>query len=230
MAQPFTWFALIPGVRDWPVHLTNAIFVAVLLIILSVVVYKNVRSSSQSYLPDEKISSRNIFEVIIEWLYNLMKEIIGHGAEKYVPLIGTIFIYILISNLLGLVPEFYPPTININTNLAIAAVVFFMYNYYGFKENGVGYLKHFIGPMWAIAVLYVPIEIISHLFRPVTLSVRLFGNIFGDHNVIEIFQELIPIGAPVIFMFLGIIVSVMQAFVFALLTVIYIALAVSHEH
>ncbi|HUU50518.1 MAG TPA: F0F1 ATP synthase subunit A, partial [Nitrospinota bacterium] len=140
------------------------------------------------------------------------------------------FIYILISNLLGLIPEFYPPTINLNTNFAIASIVFIMYNYYGFRENGLSYIKHFTGPMWALAILYFPIEIFSHLFRPVTLSVRLFGNIFGDHNVIEIFQGLIPIGVPVLFMFLGIIVAIMQAFVFALLTIIYIALAVSHEH
>jgi len=230
MHEPFTIFSLIPFLKQLPAHMAGALFVSFVLILFSFFVYRKINSDPKSYVPDGKISSRNIFEVIIEWLYNLMKEIIGHGAEKYLPLVGTIFIYILVSNLLGLIPEFYPPTININTNLAVALVVLIMYNYYGFKENGWSYAKHFIGPMWAIAVLYVPIEIISHLFRPVTLSVRLFGNIFGDHNVIEIFQELVPLGVPVVFMFLGIIVSLMQAFVFALLTVIYIALAVSHEH
>lgn len=230
MEQPLTWFSLIPFVKDLPAHLTNAIFVSFLLTVLSIIIYKKIKSNPESHIPEKEISSRNILEVIVEWLYNLMKEMIGYGSEKYLPLVGTVFIYILISNLLGLIPEFYPPTMNLNTNFAIASIVFIMYNYYGFRENGLSYIKHFMGPMWVLAILYFPIEIFSHLFRPVTLSVRLFGNIFGDHNVIEIFQGMIPIGVPVLFMFLGIIVAIMQAFVFALLTIIYIALAVSHEH
>ena len=143
---------------------------------------------------------------------------------------GALFIYILFSNLLGLIPGFLPPTDNLNTNVACALTVFIFYNYQGFKAHGFAYLKHFMGPIWWLAPIMVVIEVISHLVRPASLSVRLFGNISGDHLVLGIFSSLVPIGVPVIFLFLGLFVSVIQAFVFTLLSMVYISLATAHDH
>ena len=159
-----------------------------------------------------------------------MKDIIGPQAEKYFPLIGSLFVFILFCNLLGIIPGFLPPTSNIYTNAACAIIVFIYYNYQGFKEHGIGYLKQFAGPLIWIAPLMFLIEILSHLFRPFSLSVRLFGNIFGDHTVLSIFSDLIPLIVPVIFLILGLAVALIQAFIFSALSAVYIGLAVSHEH
>jgi len=112
----------------------------------------------------------------------------------------------------------------------MSIVVFVMYNVYGFKENGVSYLKHFVGPILVLSWLMFPIEVLSHLVRPVSLAVRLMGNMFGDHMVLSIFSGLIPIGIPVIFIALGAFVAVIQALVFTLLSTIYIALSTTHDH
>ncbi|MFH0811430.1 MAG: F0F1 ATP synthase subunit A, partial [Pseudomonadota bacterium] len=170
------------------------------------------------------------FELIIQVATNIIKDIIGHHAEKYLPLIGSLFIFILFCNLLGLIPGFLPPTSNLYTNGACAIIVFLYYNYQGFKEHGVGYLKHFAGPLIYLAPLMFVIEVISHLFRPFSLMVRLYGNISGDHAVLTIFSSLVPLVVPVIFLVLGLMVALIQAFVFATLSTVYIGLAVSHEH
>ncbi|MBI4640201.1 MAG: F0F1 ATP synthase subunit A [Candidatus Tectomicrobia bacterium] len=228
MEHPFTWFSIVPFLKNLPAHVASTLFVVALLTVISWLVNKVLKRSEEALVP--RTGLVNFIESIIEWLLNLMEGVIGHGAEKYLPLIGSIFLFILTSNLLGLIPGFSPPTIDVNTNAACAIVVLLSYNYYGFKENGIGYLKHFIGPVWWLFILYLPIELFSHMFRPITLSIRLFGNIFGDHSVLEIFTGLVPYGVPVFFLGLGLIVSVVQAFVFTLLSTIYIGLAVSHEH
>ena len=108
--------------------------------------------------------------------------------------------------------------------------VFFYYNYAGLREHGLGYLKHFLGPVWYLAWLFLPIELISHAFRPLTLGLRLWGNIMGDHLVLNVFSGMLPIGVPVVFMGLGFFVGFLQSFVFSLLTLIYLSLATSHDH
>ena len=133
------------------------------------------------------------------------------------------------SNLLGLVPGFGPPTSDFDITFALGVVSFVVFNYYGFKEQGMGYLKHFAGPMLALAPLIFTLEIIGVFVRPVSLGLRLFGNMSGDHLVLEIFTDLTKVGVPVIFYFLGTLVSGVQAFVFTLLTLIYIALSVAHD-
>jgi len=212
-----------------PVHVLGALLVSALLIYASWSIRKQIAAGSD-IVPDERVSVKNVLEMFVEMVVGLLREIIGHGGEKFLPLVGTVFIFILSCNLLGMIPGFSPPTVNISTNAAVAIIVFFGFNYYGFKEHGVGYLKQFLGPVIYIAVLFAPIEIISTLFRPITLSIRLFGNIFGDHKVLETFSGLVPLLVPVAFMMLGLIVSFIQAFVFALLSMIYISFAVSHEH
>jgi F-type H+-transporting ATPase subunit a len=164
----------------------------------------------------------------------------GEHGKKYVPLIGSIFIFILTCNLIGLVPGFSAPTgyptedflrsVITSPNFACAILVFLLYNYYGFKEHGIGYLKHFMGPFIFLAPFMFLIEMVGHVVRPVTLSVRLFANLMADHTAVGIISTLVPVGVPVVFLGLGLMVCVIQAFVFSLLTAIYIMLATQSEH
>ncbi|UCD85436.1 MAG: F0F1 ATP synthase subunit A [Deltaproteobacteria bacterium] len=229
MEHPLTWFSLLPLIKDLPVHVSGAILVGLLLIVISFVYQRKQKSIKDALIPDPKFSLSNLMEVIGEWILSLLDDIVGPEGRKFLPLVGTVFIFILFNNLLGVIPGFSPPTGNLNTNAACAITVFLAYNYYGVKAHGWRYLKHFIGPVWWLFFLFLPVELISHLFRPITLSVRLFGNIHGDHTVLEKFLEYVPLGMPAMIMILGIIVSLVQAFVFALLTMIYIAFATAHE-
>lgn len=225
-----SWFSLIPYVRDLSPHVASALFVFFVLLVVARLVYRSVQKAPNPLVPDAKITTRNIMEVLVEGIINIMEGVIGSGAERYLPLVGTLFIFILGCNLLGILPGFLPPTSNINTNAAMALCVFVLYNYYGFREHGLRYVRQFTGPVIWLAPLMFVIEVFSHIFRPFSLSIRLFGNIFGDHMVLEIFSNLIPFGVPVVFMILGLAVAVIQAFIFAVLAAVYIALAVSHEH
>jgi F-type H+-transporting ATPase subunit a len=166
----------------------------------------------------------------VEFVVSLSDSIIGVKGRKYVPLFGSLFIFILLANLLGLIPGFVPPTSFFLTNLALGLIVFIAYNYYGVRASGVHYFKQFIGPMLLLSPLFVVIEVFSHLFRPMSLSIRLYGNMFGDHLVLEVFSGLTKLVIPVAFYILGTLVSVIQAAVFTILSVIYVAMAISHEH
>jgi F-type H+-transporting ATPase subunit a len=150
-------------------------------------------------------------------------------AEKYFPLIGTLVFFILFNNLIGLVPGFVPATDTLKTNLALSLLVFVMTHVYGVAEHGLPYFKHFAGPLWYLAPLMIPIEIISHIARPVSLALRLMGNIFADHKVVMSFFMLVPILVPLPFLVLGILVCTVQTLVFSLLTMVYIDMAVAHE-
>ena len=229
MGHPFTWFSVIPHADKFQ-HTYHALLALAILLFIAWRISISLKKSSNPLIPETRISFRNIFELVVQGIHNQLRGIIGPGGEKYATLIGGLFIYILICNLLGIIPGFNPPTGNINTNLAMALVVFLVYNYCGFKEHGLGYLKQFAGPVIYLAPLMFLIELTSHVFRPLSLSVRLFGNMFGDHTVLNIFSDLTYVAIPVIFMILGILVSLIQAFVFAVLATVYIALAVSHDH
>jgi len=232
MEHAFTWVSLIPIASDSETKqlLFTTMLVVAMLFFISRRITGSIKKSANPTIPEEKITTQNFFELIIQIIINIMKDIIGPSAEKYLPLIGGLFIYILFCNLLGVIPGFLPPTSNIYTNASCAIIVFFYYNYQGFKEHGMGYLKQFVGPLVWIAPLMIVVETLSHFFRPFSLSVRLFGNIFGDHTVLAIFSELVPLGVPVIFMGLALAVSLIQAFIFSALSAVYIGLAVSHDH
>ncbi len=145
-------------------------------------------------------------------------------------MVSIIFLYIFISNFIGLIPGFLPPTDNINTTLALGVFIFIYYNYQGIRAQGlIGHLKHFMGPVWYLAFLMLPIELISHAVRPVSLALRLRGNMFGDHLVLSIFSGLVPYVVPIIFMVLGLFVCFIQSFVFSLLSMVYISLATAHH-
>jgi F-type H+-transporting ATPase subunit a len=227
--EHFSWFTLF-GLGHYD-HVIGAILVVLFLIFASYNIKKNL-SKEDSVLPDEKFSLRTIFEILtIDFLLDLFTSVMGsrEKAKKYFPLLGTSFMFILFSNLLGLIPGFLPPTGNFNTPVACALVVFVMYNFYGFKEHGIGYLKHFAGPLIYIAPLMFIIELVSHLVRPVSLSLRLFWNMTGDHLVLGIFTSLTHFLIPVLFIALGLFVAFLQAFIFTILSAIYISLSVVHE-
>jgi F-type H+-transporting ATPase subunit a len=173
-------------------------------------------------------------EELVDGLGGMLDDNIGPKGRRYLPLVGTVGLFILVCNLIGLVPGFMAPTSNINVPLGCAITVFVFYQIQGFREQGfVGYLKHFCAPpgapLW-IAPVYLPIEIISHFSRVLSLSIRLFGNIFGEELVIVILFTVMPFVAPLPMMFLGIITGGLQAFIFVMLTIIYLSGAVAVEH
>jgi len=227
----FNWFALISDkVNEHNIHIISGLFVALLLIGAAALAKRKLARLEQSLVPDGGFSITNTFEVIVESILNLMEGIIGPGARRHLPLIGTLFIFIFTSNLFGLIPGFSAPTSNINTNLAMALCVFLYFNAVGIKEQGpVNYFKHFAGPIWWMAPFIFAIELFGVALRPLTLSLRLFANINADHLVLGIFSQLVPILIPVIFMILGLFIAFVQAFVFTLLSMIYISLATAHE-
>jgi ATP synthase subunit 6 len=131
--------------------------------------------------------TRNVGEVLTEFISNLAESVIGHDGPKYVPLFASLFLFILVSNLIGLIPGFTPPTDNFNVTLALGVVSFVAYNYYGLQAHGVSYLKQFMGPLLLLAPLMIVVELFSHLFRPASLAIRLYGNMFADHLLLGIF-------------------------------------------
>lgn len=229
--------SILHSLAPWlPEHVLGAIFVSLLLLVTMyfarIQLLKVMRSPEGGIIPDSKLTYRNFFEICAEKLYEFTASVIGeHAAHIYYPMIGTLFVFVFLSNFIGLIPGFLPPTDNINTTLALGLFVFIYYNYLGFKENGVAYIKHFFGPLIWIAPLMFVIELVSHIVRPLSLGLRLRGNIFGDHLVLSIFNEMIgAYGLSFVFYFLGAFVSFIQAFVFCLLTMVYISMAVAHEH
>ena len=175
-----------------------------------------------------------MLEDALSFIHGMVDDYIGPKGRNYVTLVGTMFVFILLGNLMGLVPGLKSPTSNINVTLGCALTVFVYYQFHGFKEQGVlGYLKHFLAPPGApiwIAPIYLPIEIISHMSRVLSLSVRLFGNIFGEDLVILILFSIVPFVVPLPMMFLGLITAALQAYIFAMLTTIYLAGAVVVDH
>ncbi len=186
-------------------------------------------------VPPRSFNIRNLFELATEAIYGQMENVMGEkNARKYLPLIGSLAIFILFSNLLALIPGMGVPTSNLKTNLALSILVFVIYNGAGIKEHGLGYFSHFMGPKlggfpWLFPLI-LPIELISHIVRPLSLAIRLAGNMSADHKVLFSFTMLVPILVPVPFFFLGLLVSVVQATVFSLLTMVYISMAVAHDH
>lgn len=242
MAGGSTVFQLV-GVDPHYNHVAAAALAGGILTGVGLVVRSKLNKIDEHILPEPKLTIVNFSCTIVQTFKKLLDDMIGHGAEKYVPLIVTTFLFILVNNLLGVVPGLYAGTLNLNTNLAIALFIFLSYNYFGFKEHGIGYLKQLMGGLppknakgglkaflMLIGVAMIAIETIGHVIRPVSLSLRLWGNLNGDHTLVEVFLGIVPVFIPVIFLGLGIFVSLIQALVFSLLSSVYIKLAVSHDH
>jgi F-type H+-transporting ATPase subunit a len=180
---------------------------------------------------DKPNPAQQVAELIHDGIGDLADQIIGHGAQHYQAFVTCIFLFVLFNNLIGLIPGVPAPTTSPWVPLGLAVPVFLYYNYQGFRAQGVlGYLKHFCGPIWWMAWLLLPIELVSHLARMLSLTIRLYANMFASDMVTLGFFSLIPVGIPSIFLGLHVFVSLIQAFVFMLLTMIYLSLAVAHEH
>jgi len=173
---------------------------------------------------------QNIFEVVIDSLRTLVEDSMGHEGKKFFPLIATLGLFILVSNLLGVFPGFESPTANLNTTVSMALVVFVLTHVVGGWVHGFKYYKQFIGPVWWMTPIMLPIEIVSHLARPLSLSVRLFGNIRGEDLVLAIVLMLVPFLMPLPVVILMIFTSIIQTLVFMMLSMIYISLAMQEAH
>ena len=174
--------------------------------------------------------SQNVMEVIIGGIDSLLSEIMGHNGRQFFPLIATLGIFILTSNLIGIIPGFESPTANINTNAAMAIVVFLSTHVVGVMNHGLKYFKQFCGPVWWLIPLMLPIEIISHISRPLSLTFRLFGNIKGEDIVLLVVLFLVPYFVPIPVFILMIFTSLVQTLVFMLLAMMYIAGAMEEGH
>ena len=241
----FLWVSLLSSsITHKNAHLIHGVLVFVVILVLSFLYKASLKAVDDEVIPSEGVTVKNILQTITESVLTLIRSIIPHHAEAYVPLVCTIFIYVFTANMVGVIPGFAAPTGNFSSNLAIGVAVFVYYNYVGIKTAGfTHYMAHFFGPslgpglgmvimrVCVLAPLMFGLEIFSHCVRPVTLALRLFVNINADHLVLGVFSGLVPLVVPVIFMAFGIFVAFMQAFVFALLSVIYIGMATqTQEH
>lgn len=301
MEHNTSWFNLLPFFRDaqtWVQdklgvsyltkehvsiqYVASALFVLVLVLLMVLFARRKWSTSQSALVPDAKFTAANFFEILLQSLLDLMNDVMGPKAKEFLPLIGTFAVFILFSNLLGLIPNFLPATTNLNATLACGIVVFLWCHAYGVRENwrhlvhaaehghgghghgehahaghahavaqhhgataaqkffvfpvvAVGkYFAHFANPVgaawgWFLAPLMLPIELISHFARPLSLALRLLGNMTGDHVVLGVFLGLVPLVVPLPFILLGFMVSVVQTLVFCLLATVYIAMAVTHE-
>ncbi|HJK90802.1 MAG TPA: F0F1 ATP synthase subunit A [Polyangiaceae bacterium LLY-WYZ-15_(1-7)] len=228
------WFF---GGRFDVLHIWGFIFVLLLLLWVGFRAKARFGDTKQAIVPEDRLTLPTFTELFTGGVLNLMSSVMGKEAAKYfLPLIGTCAFVIFFSNALGLFPGFLPPTDNLNTTAAMAIIIFVATHVYGIKKQGVGnYLKHFMGPIIFLAPLIFIIEVISHIVRPVTLSIRLTANMFADHAVLGAFLGLSAsaffLPFPVAVYFLGIIVVSVQTLVFCLLSMVYIGAAIEeHEH
>jgi F-type H+-transporting ATPase subunit a len=212
-------------------HVLLAMTVSAFLI-FGAISYKGAvsRAGKDAVVPPARFNLRNLFEMFCDGLLSLMEGVMGEkNAIRFMPFIGSLAFFIFFGNALALIPGFAPATDTLKTNLALSILVFLGTHYFGVKEHGLAYFKHFLGPIWWLAPLMLPIEIISHLARPVSLALRLMGNMFADHKVVASFFVLVPIFVPVPFLILGMLVVIVQTLVFSLLSMVYISMAVAHE-
>jgi F-type H+-transporting ATPase subunit a len=211
-----------------PHNVTHAFLASIILIVAALAV-----KGSLSLVPR---GLQNFVEMIVEAIWKLVDDNIGHHWSKQLfPFICTIFVFILLCNFMGLVPGFASATSNVNTNAAMAIPVFLATHFFGIRVHGVKYLNHFLGPIRSVAALPLMIlmffvEVIGHIARPLTLTVRLFGNMTGKHIILLVLAVISPWVLPTAILALGVLVSVVQAFVFALLSTLYLAGAVEEAH
>ena len=220
-----------------------ALLSGALLLLVGFAVRRQIAAAGGGVVPDEGVTLRNVFEVMIDALANMARDTMGDEWRRYFPIVGTIFVFILVSNLMGLVPGLKGSTSDINTTAAWAIISFAVYNYVGIKTHGMWYINQFLGPSFfettimgkrihvrLLAPVFFVLEVPLHLARILTLSLRLLANMFADHTVVGVWLGLVPVVIPAIFMGLGVLVACLQAFVFSLLTMIYIGSALEEAH
>jgi len=230
----FLWLDQIPGYQPELNHVYMAAGVAIFLLtgllVGRVQLSKALRQGDEGLLPEARLSIRTLFELISEKLFDLCAQVMGReNALEFFPLIGSLFLFIFTSNLLGLIPGILPSTEALNTTLGIGLFVFVYYNFIGLKKNGLAYLKHFLGPVLWLSPLMLIIELVSHVVRPISLGIRLRANIFGDHQVLQVFNTNFPYFVPIVFYGMGLFVAFIQSLVFCLMTMVYISLSAAHD-
>jgi F-type H+-transporting ATPase subunit a len=214
---------LLPEIHGIPEHVTYTWFAMAVLIGLALAARASLKRTAPTGI-------QNVFEVLFEGLDNYIEEIMGPEGKHYFPLIGGLFFFILVCNLLGLIPGFDSPTANLNTTAALAITVFTATHVIGARKHGFSYFKHFIGPIWWLSWLMLPIELISHLARPVSLSFRLFGNMIAKHKLLVALVALSVFTPVFLVLALGLFVAFVQAGVFTLLSMLYLAGAIEEAH
>ena len=220
-----------------------ALLAGLLIVASGLLIRRQIARADGGIVPDEGVSFRNLFEVLIETLANVAEERMGPGWRKYFPIIATMFLFILFANLMGLLPGVGGATADANTTWAWAIIAWIVYTAVGIAKHKHKYLVKFMGPSFfekemfgrvvhfrLLMPVFLILELPLDIARIGTLAVRLLANMFADHIVIAIWISLVPIGIPAIFMGLGLVIAMLQAFIFALLTMIYIGLALDEPH
>jgi F-type H+-transporting ATPase subunit a len=214
-----------------PVLVQTVILVTLVMTATGLMLKRQIASASQAgVLPDEGVTLRNVLELIIGGIADLAEQNMGPEYRRWFPLVGTLFFFILISNIMGLLPGIGGPTSFVETTTAWAIIAVAVSEFVGMQKHGAHYVKHFLGPVWWLAPVFFILEVPLHLARILTLSIRLLANMFADHTIVAVWLALVPIGIPALFMGLGLVVAILQAFVFSLLTMIYIGLALEEAH
>jgi len=226
-----------------PIVVQGTLLTGFLLVVGGFLIRRRIAATNGGIIPDEGFSLRNLFEVLVELIANLAQDRIGPDWRKFFPIVGTMFLFILVANLLGLVPGVGGPTADANTTWAWAVIAWMVYTVVGIAKHKHNYLVKFMGPSFfekeiggrvvhfrLLMPIFLVLELPLDLARIFTLAVRLLANMFADHTVIMVMLSLVPIGVPAIFMGLGLIISFLQAFIFTLLTMIYIGLALEEPH
>jgi F-type H+-transporting ATPase subunit a len=212
-----------PQARPWANFITMQILVAAII----VVVFALLRTRLSVDRPGR---FQQTLELIYEFVHNQTEEMVGHAGHRYMAYFGSLFLFILISNLIGVIPGFESPTMYPYVPAGCAVATFLYYNFVGVQAHGLWkHLAHFVGPIWWLAPLMIPIEIVSNLARPLSLTLRLFANMYAGEQVTTVFVSLTKLIIPVLFMALHIFVALLQAYIFMLLTMIYVSGAVAEE-
>lgn len=236
-------FVSIESATGIPWVVSSAFFAGLLLVAAGFAVRSRIAATEGGVVPDEGMSLRNVLELLVEFIAGLAEQNMGPNWRRWFPLVGTMFVFILLSNLINLIPGITGATSDINTTAAWALIAFLVSEWVGIRTHGWAYINHFLGPslfdmevggrtihVRALAPLFIVLEVIAHLARVLSLSIRLLANMFADHTVVVVFLGLVPAVLPALFMGLGVLIAFLQAYVFALLTMIYIGLALEEAH
>ena len=212
------------GIDEIPDHVVMGLFVAALVATLFIPFGRGMSLERPRGL-------QQMLEMVVLGLRNLIDDVVGHGASKrFMPMIGSFAMFIFLCNITGSLFFLQPPTQNTNTTFALSLTACAYYHWQGLRKRGIGYFKHLLGPIPALFILFIPLEIITHVARALSLGLRLFGNIYGEHLAATVFFSMAPILVPFPMMALGLFGSVLQAFIFCMLTLVYIAGAEAEEH
>ena len=230
MAEPINFFEVIAHATGrLPPVIVGTWIVMVSLLIFGYAARRSLVTASDPTMPDESLTLRHLAEVVVEWIDSLVTQVAElREARRYVPFFGSLFLFILTANFIGLIPGFTSPTGNTDLTFALGGICFVYYLYQGFAHRGPKYLLSFFGPVWWLGWFMVIDEIITNLFRPISLGVRLFANMFADHHLLTLFTGLTYVFVPIAFYALGSIVCVVQALVFVILAISYVRMAAAH--